>query len=119
MSGSVGRILSIAESFSLAPAGRYRDDGPYSGERFRDDVLEPALQDGPVRLIFDGVAGLPSSFLEESLGGLIRKGWSLDQIQERLEIVADTPRMQTYKPQAWGYIHDAAILAENAQRSSK
>lgn len=119
MSGSVGRVLSIAESFSLAPAGRYRDDGPYSGQGFRDDVLEPALLAGPVRLIFDGVASLPSSFLEEALGGLIRKGWSLSQIQERLEIVAETPRMQTYKPQALGYIRDAAYRAEHANRTSK
>lgn len=114
MSGAMEHALSIAESFSVAPAGRYRSDGPNSGERFRDDLLEPALRGGCVKLMIDGVATLPSSFLEEALGGLVRKGWAQEDLRARLEIVALTPRMQSYKPQAWTYIEEASAQAQNA-----
>ena len=75
------RNLSIARDFTRHPAGRYRSDGPYSGEQFRDDFLVPAMQTGePVEIDLDGVRGFGSSFLEEAFGGLARKGYSPESI---------------------------------------
>ncbi|WP_298196519.1 STAS-like domain-containing protein [Novosphingobium sp.] len=66
-------VIDIAKDFTRFPAGRYKSDGPYSGERFRDDILIPALRKhGAVVLKLDGTMGYGSSFLEEVFGGLVR-----------------------------------------------
>ncbi len=68
------KTISIAKQFSPNPAGRYPEDGPFNGERFRQDFLIPALNDSDVvTVVLDGVSGFGSSFLEEAFGGLIRK----------------------------------------------
>lgn len=73
--------LSIARDFTRHPAGRYRSDGPYSGEQFRDDFLVPAMETGDkVKIDLDGVRGFGSSFLEEAFGGLVRKGYSPESV---------------------------------------
>jgi len=69
--------VSIAENFSVTPGGRYRDEGDFSGEEFRDDILEPilrmALEKGKkLIVILDGTIGFSTGFLEESFGGLVR-----------------------------------------------
>src|SRR6185295_8614794 len=38
------RRIHVAGEFSKFPAGRYRADGPHSGQRFREEFLEPALR---------------------------------------------------------------------------
>jgi hypothetical protein len=102
------RRIEISKEFSRFPAGRFRSDGSSSGEHFREDILIPALERGPVTVVLDGVAGLPSSFLEEVMGGLLRSGMTLSFIEGRLTILAETPRMKSYPDQAWNYIRDAA-----------
>jgi hypothetical protein len=78
--------IKIAQEFSRYPAGRFRTDGPASGERFREDYLIPALKAGNRLLIdLDGTRGYGSSFLEEGFGGLRRKGFSEKQIREAIE----------------------------------
>jgi hypothetical protein len=42
------------------------------------------------------------------MGGLIRQGIELKVIEQRLSIIAKTPRMKTYPDQARRYINDAA-----------
>ena len=65
--------IHIAEDFSRVPAGRYRNDGPRSGEAFRRDHLAPALREADKVVVhLDGVEGYGSSFLEEAFGGLVR-----------------------------------------------
>lgn len=83
--------ISIAEVFTKAPAGRYKTDGPYSGERFRDDFLIPALKGADKVIVdLDNTLGYGSSFLEEAFGGLIReKGFILDEIIKKIEIVSN------------------------------
>jgi hypothetical protein len=67
------KTISVVKDYTRFPAGRYRSDGPYSGERFREEVLEPALRENPViKVKLDGAAGYGSSFLDEAFGGLIR-----------------------------------------------
>jgi hypothetical protein len=80
--------INIAKEFSDTPAGRYRRDGPYSGERFRDEILYPALQEyDRVVVNLDGALGFGSSFLEEAFGGLIRvKGMTLSNLNNKLQI---------------------------------
>jgi STAS-like domain of unknown function (DUF4325) len=64
------RVLSVAQDFSQFPAGRVPEDGPYSGAQFRDELLLPALREGPVTLLLDGTMGYGSSFLKEAFGPL-------------------------------------------------
>jgi hypothetical protein len=80
--------ISIAKNFSEAPAGRYLSDGPFSGEKFRDEVLFPAFSEFDlVEVDLDGTLGYGSSFLEEVFGGLIReRGMTLEQINKKLVI---------------------------------
>jgi hypothetical protein len=103
--------ISIAKQFSRYPAGRFYSDGEFSGERFREEILKPALNNGSVELDLDGVAGLPSSFLEEVMGGLVRCGVEVALIRERLDIVSSSPRVKSYREQAWRYIDEAAHRA--------
>jgi len=82
--------ISIARNFSKYPAGRYRTDGRASGQAFRDDHLVPALQEGGiVSVVFDGIAGCGSSFLDEAFGGLVRNaGMDKAFLDAHLKLVA-------------------------------
>ena len=65
--------IYLAKQFSRHPAGRYKSDGPYSGELFREQHLIPAIRERKKIVIhLDGARGYGSSFLEEAFGGLVR-----------------------------------------------
>ena len=67
--------INIATDFTPYPGGRYRSDGDFSGERFREELLRPAFSNAENETItvdLDGAAGFGSSFLEEAFGGLVR-----------------------------------------------
>jgi hypothetical protein len=102
----MARVLEIAKEFGRFPAGRHYADGPYSGERFREEFLAPALREGEVELVLDGVAGLPSSFLEEAIAGLLRSGWTYDDVARRLRVSAYSGRMNGYPEQALRYLRE-------------
>lgn len=98
-------MISLANDFSVTPAARYKREGPYSGERFREELLMPALKTGNiVRVDLNGVVGLGSSFLEEAFGGLIRAGFNEDQLKTHLEIVTN---ITTHYKRIWRYISEA------------
>lgn len=81
--------IRIATDFSRYPAGRNIKDGPYSGELFRKKLLEPNLPIHEKLVIeLDGARGYGSSFLEEAFGGLVRRGFSKDELKKKLEIRA-------------------------------
>jgi hypothetical protein len=106
-------IISIANDFTRYPGVRYRKDGSFSGQEFRENVLTPALEDARsdnsvVVVILDGVAGYGSSFLEEAFGGLIRDNFTGDFLSSHLRIEANTPRFQHHRLRAQSYIVDAA-----------
>lgn len=104
-------MISIARDFSPFPAGRKRGDGPFTGEMFREDVLRPKLVAGAhVILDIDGVEGLPSSFLEEVFGGLVRDGWDLARLREAVDFRLTDPELQAYPPLAWRFAEAAATL---------
>jgi len=72
--------IKIATDFSRIPEVRYPEEGEVSGnsgQEFRNNILLPKLKESiknkeKLEIDLDGTAGLGSSFLEESFGGLIR-----------------------------------------------
>ncbi|MRS02704.1 DUF4325 domain-containing protein, partial [bacterium] len=84
--------INIAKDFTRSPGGRKKEDGDFSGEEFREKFLEPAFEDrtntSKIRIIMDGCYGFPTSFLEESFGGLARKYGKKDVIN-RIELISE------------------------------
>ena len=68
----------INATFEGTPGGRFKSEGDFSGEDFRDSILIPkyleAVKQNQLLCInLDGGYGYGSSFLEEAFGGLVRK----------------------------------------------
>jgi hypothetical protein len=110
------RTIVVAEHFAKNPLGRFRTDGPNSGERFRDDLLIPALKSGEqVEVILDDTDGYGSSFLDESFGGLIKKrNFSREELADRLIVRAQNPLYKRYEVQAKHYLATAVPLPVNS-----
>ena len=72
------RVVRVADHVRY-PGPRYRRQGPGSGEALRDDHIVPALEaarkeDERLEIELGGTEfGYPVSFLEETLGGLVRQ----------------------------------------------
>jgi STAS-like domain of unknown function (DUF4325) len=105
-------VLNIAKEFSRSPAGRYKTDGPYSGEAFRDRHLIPALRRSEiVEVQLDGAFGFGSSFLEEAFGGLVRvAGFKAKELHEKLRI---SSKLKTYENRIWLYVDEARPRPES------
>lgn len=76
-------ITVKVRDYTDCPGPRMAVTGPGSGEEFREKFLLKALRENPDDTIvvdLDGTAGYGSSFLEESFGGLIRAGISLERV---------------------------------------
>ncbi len=101
------KMINVAADFSRFPGGRYLGDGPQSGERFRQELLTPALNDASIVTVqLDGTLGYGSSFLEEAFGGLIRvDGFSLSDLKQKLDLQS---RNDILKYTVWEYITLAA-----------
>jgi hypothetical protein len=99
-------IINIAKQFSRFPAGRFLEDGPNTGARFRDELLRPALEKyDRVIVEMDGVVGYGSSFLEEAFGGLVRMGaFSKEEMHQKIELRS---RLKSPVRDAWDYIDSA------------
>lgn len=106
--------ISIAKSFSLTPGPRYREEGPFSGEQFREEVLLPAFDKAvsereKLTINLDGTAGYGTSFLEEVFGGLAR-------IREEASVIQTLEIISTEEPYLLndiaGYIREANKLPE-------
>ncbi|MBS0424582.1 MAG: STAS-like domain-containing protein [Proteobacteria bacterium] len=103
-------VIAIKDEFSRYPAGRYREDGPYNGQRFREDFLVPALQQNADKILIklDGVRGYNSSFLDEAFGGLVRNGFSAAELLNRLQLESqDKSLIEEIK----GYIKDQSNIS--------
>lgn len=100
--------IHVASEFSRFPAGRFKDDGPYPGEAFRDNLLVPALRSSAKVVVdLDGTLGYGSSFLEEAFGGLVRvRGFSAKELRARLELKATDPARII---EIWGHIDSAKV----------
>ena len=101
------KTVSIANDFSVFPGGRIPADGPFSGEEFRDNILIPLLKNNEEAIIdFDNVRGYGSSFLEESFGGLLRKGYGRDTI---LRLLHFKSKKHSVIEEVERYIDNAAL----------
>jgi len=108
--------ISIARQFSETPFGRYLEDGKESGQAFREKILLPLLNEGrSVVISLDGVAGLPSSFWEEALGGSVRAGIAADRLRELLVIETTEADLETYVRLGWRYIDQAEVKRQTNQ----
>jgi len=69
--------INISKDFSKTPGGRFKNEGDFSGEEFREKFLrkrylEAKSNNEKIKIILDGCFGYPSSFIDESFGGLAR-----------------------------------------------
>lgn len=69
--------INICNDFSNTPGGRYKDEGAFSGEEFRETILLPKFNEAQatsqkLEINFDNCFGFATSFLEEAFGGLVR-----------------------------------------------
>lgn len=102
-------MISIAKDFTQTPAGRYISDGPFSGQKFRDELLIPALNTGnKIEIDLDGALGFGSSFLEEAFGGLVRAGFKAKDLRSKITIHSS---LSTYHDRVWRYIDEADARA--------
>lgn len=101
--------ISIAEGFSTTPGARYRDEGDYSGQQFREEMLEPAFlkaKEAGVKVVvnLDGTIGYGTSFLEEVFGGLARK-YDIADVLKYVDVISSE---ETYlKDDVIAYIKSA------------
>lgn len=70
--------INVCNDYTDTPGGRYKNQGPYSGEEFRERILKKEYLDAKEKgekliIDLDGGFGYGSSFLEEAFGGLIRE----------------------------------------------
>ncbi len=99
------KIINIARDFSDAPGARYYDDGPNSGQEFREKILEPAFKaEDKITVILDGTEGYATSFLEESFGGLARK-YGPDAVKEKITFISEEDPLLV--DEIMGYIQEA------------
>lgn len=68
------KTIKISNEYSKTVKGRYHPkDGKYTGQRFREEFLQPIFNDYDKIIIdLDDLYGYPSSFREEAFGGLAR-----------------------------------------------
>lgn len=85
--------IKIAGDFTPTPGPRYKAEGPFSGELFREEILEPKFKEAQkeevAKLIIDldGTLGYGTSFLEEAFGGLARLHGS-KSVLDRIEVIS-------------------------------
>lgn len=81
--------IDFVSEFTPFPAGRYRDDGPFPGQAFREDLLVPNLREfDQVEVNLDGAMGYGSSFLDEAFGGLVRLGgYTSETLHKKLRLI--------------------------------
>ena len=97
--------IIIAESFSAYPAGRYPDDGPHNGQDFRERFLMPVLAaGGSICLCLDGIKSFADSFFDEALGGLIRNGYTKEELSLRLKLDATEPVARFFLPEVKAHL---------------
>lgn len=83
--------IKISKDFSNTPKGRNSsEDGEFTGQRFREEFLEPDFYKIDKFVIdLDDLYGCPSSFREEAFGGLVRSlGVTPQEVLDKLEFIA-------------------------------
>ncbi len=108
-------MIKIAKDFSEFPGGRYPKDGDGNGTDFRENHLVPVLNSGEKAVIdLDGAQGYPSSFLEEAFGGLVRMGFTAENIFDTFSFVANDPGFKRFIDLIRQHIERATSQLETA-----
>lgn len=85
-------MINILKDFTSTPGARYKSDGDFSGEEFREKFLEPFFEDpkdeSKIKIILDGTEGYATSFLEEAFGGLARK-YGKDRCLKKIDFISE------------------------------
>jgi len=99
-------MIEVSKVFTRMPCVRYRVDGPFSGEEFREDLLVPALEKNEKVVVdLEGCLALGSSFLDEAFAGLVRtKKFTKKELERKLQIKFS---IQSYVDEAWKFIRSA------------
>lgn len=99
-------VVDVGNEFSMTPGGRYRSEGAYSGEEFRETYLEPHVTRRTAVVVdLDSARGFSTSFLEECFGGLVRK-FGADTVRKYVTVRA---RKKPWRAEAAvGFIDRAA-----------
>ena len=87
------------------PFGRYRSDGCDSAEALRDDILRPLLEKHGKLALVMGPTACPS-FMEEAFGGLVRAGFTKDELADRLKLTATDAKGARYVAEAQKFIDE-------------
>ena len=101
--------IVIGRDFSDTPGGRYPEDGPWNGQKFREKYLIPALKShSKVIVDISGVEGYGSSFLEEVFGGLVRSRlYSKQELESKLVYTTGDPCQECYLGRISSYMREA------------
>lgn len=82
--------IDVAKEFSDTPYGRFSADGPFSGERFRNELLIPALDKYElVHIELSGTNKYGSSFLDAAFSGLLDCGFTEEEMNRRISYKHD------------------------------
>lgn len=89
-------IINICRDYTETPGARHIVEGPFSGEDFRNKLLEPKFIEAKntkqqLTINLDGGYGYPTSFLEEAFGGLSRKYGAKEVLDVIVLISQDEP----------------------------
>lgn len=109
--------IKISRDFSRTPGARYPSEGNFSGQEFRRNILLPRLSEAiekgdKLYIDLDGTAGLGTSFLEESFGGLIREDKiNYDDIISTIKFISNEE--PDYIDEIMSYIRDAYEKEKN------
>lgn len=105
----MNKTISVANDFSVYPAGRTPKDGEYNGECFRKLIKRHINEGTHLTVKLDGTRGYGSSFLEEAFGGLIREtGMSYEEFREKIEIISDERDFDFYCEMSYQFAERAA-----------
>lgn len=85
--------INICRKFSETLGARYKTEGKFSGEEFRESLLNDRYLEArklgeKLTIELDGGYGYPTSFLEEAFGGLARDH-DPHEVNETLEFVSE------------------------------
>lgn len=85
--------IKISKDYSPTVKGRYHpQDGKFTGQRFREELLEPIFnKSDKITINLDDSYGYPSSFREEAFGGLARIFEPSDVLKKLEFICTDEP----------------------------
>lgn len=86
--------ITVSSDFTDSPGARYRNDGPYSGQEFYEDILKPKLDrawhNEEILLIdFDNTLGYASSFISEVFLRISKDFKNAEKIKSKIKIKSE------------------------------